>query len=510
MEATTTNDDPVLGPMIGLRALVATVRRKRRVWLITGLVGLIVGASLHLVVPRKFTAVTDLYLAIPAGADPAQVMANNVSLLQTEVVAQQAVTAGHLHMVPHTLLSHYTGLAVSDNIMSITFSGPSQIEAASGASAVARAFLAVHAKEMGLQTDALVRGLQTQISSFNNEIDSLNGEINNLSAATADTQSNNQLTDLVNQRSGEESQVSQLQAQVDQALLNEQFTDHTSTVLDPAAVVPSSAERVVLVDALSGLVAGLAVGLAAVIFSALLSERPPDRSTVATTLGAPVELSLQRYRSPRVMRRSRLARRLREPTPTLRMIERRLRGQLESAPGSALAVVAVGTSEPTALAVGALALALSSEGHRVVVVDAADNRPLAKILGLSSKPDAMETFQLPAVGGPPVRVLVAPEDPLRMAKKPPPDDADALLILASLDAAFGAEHLAPWVTDAVMVMSSRTTTPTRMTVSREMLHEAGISLRSVILLDSDPQDESSGALGPVDLRLSPAANRGSS
>ena len=80
------------------------------------------------------------------------------------------------------------------------------------------------------------------------------------------------------------------------------------------------------------------------------------------------------------------------------MIERRLRGHLESAPGSALAVVTVGTPEPTALAVGALALALSSEGHRVVVVDAADNRPLACLLGLTTKPEAMEMFQLPAEG----------------------------------------------------------------------------------------------------------------
>ncbi len=504
MEASMSNDDPVLGPTIGLRALMATIRRKRRVWLITGLVGLIVGASLHLVIPRKYTAVTDLYLAAPTGADPAQVMANNVSLLQTEVVAQQAITTARLHETPHTLLSHYSGVSLSDSIMSITFSGPSQIEATSGATAVARAFLAVQARERGLQTDALVRGLDFQISSFNNEIDNLNAKINSLSGVTPDMQSSDQLTDLVNQRSADESQVSQLRAQVDQALVNEQFTDRTSSVLDPAAVVPVSAKKVVLTDALSGLVAGLAVGLAAVIFGALLSERPPDRSTVAATLGAPVELSLERYRSPRVMRRSRLSRRLREPSPTLRMIERRLRGHFESAPGSALAVVAVGTPEPTALAVGALALALSSEGHRVVVVDAADNRPLASVLGLTTKPEAMEMFQLPPGGGPPVRVLVAPEDPLGMAQKPPPDDADALLVLASLDAAFGAEHLAPWVTDAVMIISSRRTTLTRMQVSREMLHEAGISLRSVILLDSDPQDDSSGALSAVDLRLTRA------
>ncbi len=505
MAAAMSNDDAVLGPMIGLRTLLATIGRKRRVWLITGLVGLVLGASLHLVIPRKYTAVTNLYLNTPASADSAQAMVNDVTLLRTEVVAQNAVTAGRLNMTPHTLLSHYTGTSLSNNIMTITFSGPSQTEAVSGAEAVARAFLAVQARESGLQTDALVRGLQAQISSSNNEIDNLNAKINSISAATSDAQSSNQLVDLVNQRSADESQVSQLQTQIDQAHVNQQFTDRTNSVLDPAAVVPVSTKKVLLMDALSGLVAGLAIGLAAVIFSTLLSERRLDRSTVAATLNAPVELSLERYRSPRVMRRSRLSRRLREPSPTLRMIERRLRGHLESAPGSALAVVAVGTPEPTALGVGALALALSSEGHRVVVVDVADNRPLASIFGFNTKPEAMETFLLPAAGGPAVRVLVAPEDPLLMAEKPPPDDADALLVLASLDVGFGAEHLAPWVKDAVMILSSRRTTLTRMQVSRAMLHEAGISLRSVILLDSDSQDDSSGSLSRVDLRLTPGA-----
>ena len=89
-----------------------------------------------------------------------------------------------------------------------------------------------------------------------------------------------------------------------------------------------------------------------------------------------------------------------------------------------MAVVTIGTAEPAALAVGVLALALSSEGHEVVVVDAADNRHLASILGLTTRPQTMETFQLPAEGGPPVRVIVAPEDPVQMAEKPPPDDAD--------------------------------------------------------------------------------------
>ena len=78
-------------------------------------------------------------------------------------------------------------------------------------------------------------------------------------------------------------------------------------------------------------------------------------------------------------------------------------------------------------------------------------------------------------------------------------------MLLTLDAAFGLEQVTPWATDAVMIMSPRGVTLTRMDVTREMLREAGVSLRSVILLDSDPQDDSSGALIPGDLRFTPTA-----
>lgn len=510
MDATTPtenvpNEDAIVGPMIGLRSLMATLRRKRRVWLMTGLVGLLIGASLHFIVPHKYAATSVLYLVQPAGSDPTLAMANDVSLLQTEAVAQQAVTAGRLHTTPNGLLTHYSGIAVSDDLMSIKFSAPSRAGAVAGDRAVAQAFLAVQARELKLQTDVLVNGLRSQIDSLNSSIDQLNTEITSLSGSSSSTQTSNQLTELVNQRGADESQVTQLQAQVQQALLNEQSADHVNHVLDPALLAPVSTVKVILTDALSGLVVGLAAGLAAVIFGSLLSLRL-DRSTVAAALGAPVELSVGRYRGPRLLRRRRLSRQLRRPSPTVSMIERRLRGHLESAPGSALAVVTVGTAEPSAVAVGALALALSSEGHRVVLVDAADTRPLAFILGLAAAPQTMETSEHPTEGGPPVRVLVAPQDPAQMAEKPPPDDADTLVVLATLDAAFGAEHLAPWVTDAVMVMSPRGVSLTRLDVSRDMLREAGISLRSVILVGADAEDDSSGALNPVGLRLTPAGS----
>ncbi len=207
--------------MIGLRSLWAAIRRNRRVWVATGLLGLIVGASLPLVLPHKSLAVTDLYLAQTAGADPAQAMADNVSLLETNAVAKQAVSVGHLDVSSSALLSHYSGLPLSDTIMSIKFNGASQSDAVAGARAVAQAFLAVQAKELRLQTDVLVNGLQSEISSLNTAIGNLNTQISSLSGAssTGSDQTTNQITSLVNQRSADQSQVFQLQAQVQQAHL---------------------------------------------------------------------------------------------------------------------------------------------------------------------------------------------------------------------------------------------------------------------------------------------------
>ena len=504
MEVNVPDENPSLDEMIGLRSLWVAIRRNRRIWLATGLLGLIVGASLPFLLPHKSSAVTDLYLAQSAGQDPAHAMADDVSLLQTLAVAKQAVSSSHFDVSPSALLSHYSGLPLSDSIMSIKFNGSSQSDAVTGARAVAQAFLTVQAAELRLQTDVLVRGLQSEISSLNTEIGTLNTQIT--SDSSASTTASNQITNLVDQRSADQSQVSQLQTQIQQARLNEQSATDVSHVLDPAAVVAASTKKVVLEDALSGLIVGLAVGLGAVIFGFLLSERVLDRSKVAETLGAPVELSLRRYRRPRVMRRTRLSRQLRAPSPALRMIERRLRARLESAPGSTLAVVAVGTAEPAALAVGALALSLASEGREVVVVDAADKRILASVLGLTAIPETMQTLQIAVEGGDPVRVFVAPEDPAQMAQKPPPDDADVVLVLTALDPAFGTEQLSSWVTDAVMILCPRGVNLTRLQVGREILREEGISLRSVILLGSDAEDDSSGAFNSADRRLTPAGS----
>jgi len=509
MEMMAREADAVVGPMMSVRTLKEDLVRKRRIWIVTALLGLLIGASLHLVVPKKATAVTELYLVQPANSDPVAGMADDAALLQTQAVAKQAISTHHLHMSAHTLLSRYAGIVMSNNILSITFSGGSQSEAVSNDTAVGQAFLTVLANELRLQTDVLVHGLQSQIATLNASINDLNITIALLSNAPANTQTTNHLTDLINQRTSETGQVSQLQGQIQQGLLNEHLVANVNHVLDPAALVPVSTTKVVVRDGLSGLVAGLAIGMGIVIFGSLLSERARDRSAVAATAGAPVELSLGRYRRLRIMQRRRLNRRLRKPSPALSMLGRRLRTNLESAPGSALGVIALGTVEAAALSVGLLALDLTSEGHGVVVVDAADDRILASVLGHTSRVRTAETFQSFSLGSPPVRVIVSPADPAQMAQKPPPEDAEAVLVLATLNPAFGAEHLASWVTDAVIILSAKEVSISQIEITSEMLRLAGIFLRSIVLLDADPQDVSSGALSTSDLLSDTGRTNGS-
>ena len=135
---------------------------------------------------------------------------------------------------------------------------------------------------------APVADLFTQL--FNRQARHADRRSSNAPGSTA--AASNSLTDLINERGDDQSQVSQLQAQVGQALTQAQSSDAVSSVLDPAALVPVSAKKVVLVDGLSGLIAGLAIGLAIVIFGALFSEEVSDRYTVAETLGGPITLSI--------------------------------------------------------------------------------------------------------------------------------------------------------------------------------------------------------------------------
>ncbi len=481
------------GAFVSLHALTAAAGRHWRLLSITALMGLLLGAGFHLVVPRKYASTTDLFLTEPAASDPAQAMANDTSLLQTRAVAKSAVTALHLHTTPDSFLASYKGLALSNAILSITLSAHSQADAVSRGNAVAQAFLRVRTDELNLQTQVVVRGLQAQVNALDHEITNLSSSIDVLSATPAGSQSSTELADLVEQRSEDTSQVAQVESQMQQVHLNESSVTQASQVLDPAAPVKVSAKKVTIMDALSGFIGGLGLAIVALVVGVLLSDRLRSREEVAAALGAPVELSMFRFAPRRWMRGRRRHKLLMRPTPELSMIARRLRAHFQSPGGAALVVVEVESAQSCALAVAVLAASLTSEGMRVVMTDMAKGRPLASLFAVTSRERKLHTV---TVGDESAFLIVGPDDPAELEDDWIPNGADALLVLASVDPAFGAEHLAAWANKAVVVVDTSKARAATITATGQLLRRAGIAIRSAILIGADPEDdESAGGLG---------------
>jgi hypothetical protein len=170
------------------------------------------------------------------------------------------------------------------------------------------------------------------------------------------------------------------------------------------------------------------------------------------------------------------------------MIERRLRAHLEATGGSALAVVEVEASDSCALAVAGLAYSLASEGRRVVIADMANGRPVAALLGVTRDEKKLHAVTLEDQS---VVLMVAPDDPIEMGPGWTPKGADVLLVVASADVAFGSEHLAAWVTKAVVVVNMKRATAAGISATGELLRQARIMIRSAILIGVDPKDDAS-------------------
>ena len=88
-------EDPALdpGPPISIRSLLASARRHRVLLIGMALAGLLLGAALHVVLPSKSTATSEVYLVEASGSDPTTTSVNEVALLQSGAVASAAAHA---------------------------------------------------------------------------------------------------------------------------------------------------------------------------------------------------------------------------------------------------------------------------------------------------------------------------------------------------------------------------------------------------------------------------------
>jgi hypothetical protein len=79
-----------------------------------------------------------------------------------------------------------------------------------------------------------------------------------------------------------------------------------------------------------------------------------------------------------------------------------------------------------------------------------------------------------------------------MADQDAGEDADVVLVLASIDPAIGADHVAAWAGDAVVMVRAGEATPARIDGVAQQLRDSRIIIRSGVLIGTDPDDHSSG------------------
>lgn len=270
-------EDPALdpGPPVSIRSLKAAVKRRKWIWIATAFVGLILGASLHVVLPSKISAISKVYLAEPGGADPSIAINNDLSLLGTRKVAVAAMAV--LGLDPNQGGVAYKGSAESSTIVAIKATGPTAAEAMRRTDAVVAAFLATRSQFANQATDDEILTMQAQVEALNAAIQQ--PALNDVALKEQDAEIGQRAT---------------LKNQIVQAHKSQALALSSTGVIDRAYVPPSSAKKTAIKDGLSGLIAGLALGITIVIIGELMSDRVRARSDVAAALGVPVELSVGR------------------------------------------------------------------------------------------------------------------------------------------------------------------------------------------------------------------------
>ena len=503
--------DLTAGRLVTLGFLTAALRRRRWVWCLTAVLGLVIGSGLHLKYPPAYHAQTTVLLVYNPNQDPAAEVQTEASVAQSEGVAARVVQQLKLRQSVASFQAAYTVTVVTGYVLTINVGAPSSAAAVQRASALAAVFLDYRDQYARTQEQQLFAQLGRQYNTAQQRLAVLEAQLSQLPSVQL-TPAQKAEHDNLQAQIGQQEQIMQYVTGTEataKTVTNSIVTG--SNVLDPATALPRSRVKGPALYFVGGLFGGIVVGMGGVILAALLSRRLRRRDDVAAALGAPVRLSVGPLR-PR-----RWPPRLRPQAATRNRDMRRVVGYLRGAvPGSSrgpasLAVVAVDDVQVVARVVAALAASCASQGKQVVVADLSSDAHLAHQLGVSDPgihPVSQNGANLMAVL--PEREEVAPIGPMPGGLSPAvPAQADAalvtacssadlLLTLAVLDPAFGGDHLGTWATNAVAVVTAGESSVEKIHSVGEMIRLAGVRLDSVVLIGADKRDESLGVMDPAE------------
>jgi len=487
------------GGLVSLAFITAALKRRAWLWCLVAVLGLLIGSGLYLHYPPAYHASATVLLVDNPNQDAATQINNDQAVAQSQAVAALVVAQLGLRQSVSSFQAASTVAIVSDNVLSFNVGAPSSNDAVQRVTALVTEFLKFRAQYEQAEEQLQFGVLDQQFSQAEKALSPINAQISQFSTQPSTAALRAELAKLETQRT--------VQDEIEQYVTTTKATTQTATaamvhdsrMLGAAVAIPRSHLKGTAIYVAGGLVGGLIVGMAIVIVAELVSDRLRRRGDVAEALGAPVRLSIGALQSRLPGLPGRAAKRRRDMQRVVahlrRVVQRRSRGS------TGLVVVAVDNAKHVAPAVVSLAVSCAHGGRRVVVADLADGA-LAGLLGAKGP-----GIHAVTVGGERMTAVIPDRDDITPAGPLQPGDqhvaaseamvaacasADVLLTLATLDPAFGGDHLATWAPDAVAVVTAGRSSGERIHAVGEMIRLAGTRLDSVVLIGAETSDESLG------------------
>jgi hypothetical protein len=392
----------------------------------------------------------------------------------------------------------YTDSTTTNDLLTFTATARTATAAYNEANALATTFLQYRAQTELEKESANTAAQDKQVAQTQQTVSSLNSQIRSLKANGAGSGGSRLTrlqTDLVNAQT--------LLTSLQQNVASTESTQRSTTagliagssVLDTGIPAEGISQKKFAIEYGGGAIfGGLVLGLLIAAISAIVSDRLRRRDDVAAAIGAPVRVSVASGGGKRSRKAAQEA--------DLKRVAAHLRGAVPSGSDGAgsLAVVAVDDKKFVSEAIREMAVTTGREGKRVVLVDLADGA-LGALFG-TKEPGirGVDVSGVRVVLVTPERGDLAPVGPLHEPMLGTPMDgitnvhtaADLFITLATVKPATGAAHLKTWADDAVAVVTAGKSSVAKVQAVGEMIRFADARLDSAILLGADEKDESLG------------------
>lgn len=293
-------------PLLDLQRLVVSIRRRRRMWVAFGLLGLILGGLVALLMPPKPTAVARLLIVHEQDqpTDGGSLMRTDIAVMQTTRMAGLALQQLGSTERPEDFLTDYQSTGLTSNVLELTVEGTSDADAVAKAAALSEVFIADHVQRIQAAADADAQALLDQRDKTQTELNEVDAAI----AAIPPTLNEDgepiqpgqetaaQLETLYNRRAELTSVVTDLSRQAEEAGIGAPRVAAGTQVLDEARALPRSTVVTGATNAGIGLVLGLVAGLTIASVSSVVRDRPVLRREIMANLGASVIAQLPAHR----------------------------------------------------------------------------------------------------------------------------------------------------------------------------------------------------------------------